>query len=524
VKLAFSAEKIELETTVKDMPSQLQRPTCRRRLFDVYITNFPQSMQSMDESKLQELLETISGVSCVRLTVKGTFCFFQVQGQNDYEQALEKLSGAEVGGKRLQAQKAKGRRGCTVKQTRLAETLHLLAMHNGITPLLETSQFFLLERALRTLYVGNVPPEATESDLHEAFEVIGRIEQTILIQDGDTQSHCGYGFVIFETHENCEQAVLSTKPVVLLEQQVGVQPSRPSQAIISIAHSAGLVDIDCNATPLLTSLLQGAKRQVSQKLGSFQQKHVYLQHPTTGVVYVAPKEQAARYIQSGQLLPYNGAMMMQNTGGLMMQNSPMMMQNSPVMMQHVPAMQQVPAMMMQNTQLQNMVPMSNPNYSYPNNYAVKGLVPQGTSMGTSVQNSIVRSQSPASLQPSRALLQPSRSPIQPSRAPPQPSRAPLQPCARLQPSCAPFQQSRTPLQASTTHGKKRAAEEKSASSQIRKIRKTNSKPTIISTRSRFSSENKENSSINSLATGKTVPFANRAPFRNAPFSIQIRQS
>ena len=54
------------------------------------------------------------------------------------------------------------------------------------------------------------------------------------------------------------------KVVLLREQlQLEIQALRPSFAIIFIAHSAGLVDIDCNAMPTLINILASIKTDVT---------------------------------------------------------------------------------------------------------------------------------------------------------------------------------------------------------------------------------------------------------------------
>ena len=93
---------------------------------------------------------------------------------------------------------------------------------------------------------------------------------------GDGAMHLGYGFVFFVDHADAERALDSHKAFLLREQQLTIQASRPSNAIISIAHNAGLVDIDCNATSLFISLLSAAKRDVASKLGSVTVSRVLL--------------------------------------------------------------------------------------------------------------------------------------------------------------------------------------------------------------------------------------------------------
>ena len=45
------------------------------------------------------------------------------------------------------------------------------------------------------IYVGNLPSEATEDDLRQAFEAFGQVETVTLIRDRDTGQSRGFGFV-----------------------------------------------------------------------------------------------------------------------------------------------------------------------------------------------------------------------------------------------------------------------------------------------------------------------------------------
>ena len=53
----------------------------------------------------------------------------------------------------------------------LSRSLHTLAKRNNITPVLEPKQFYLLERALRTLYVGNVP-QSNDTEVQVCYEEV----------------------------------------------------------------------------------------------------------------------------------------------------------------------------------------------------------------------------------------------------------------------------------------------------------------------------------------------------------------
>jgi len=54
---------------------------------------------------------------------------------------------------------------------------------------------------MKSLFVGNLPPSTTESDLQELFSAYGRVRSTKVVTDVFSGQCRGFGFVNMEGHE-----------------------------------------------------------------------------------------------------------------------------------------------------------------------------------------------------------------------------------------------------------------------------------------------------------------------------------
>ncbi|ORX73228.1 glycine-rich RNA-binding protein, partial [Linderina pennispora] len=57
------------------------------------------------------------------------------------------------------------------------------------------------------IFVGGLPPSATDADLNSAFSVYGTITETKLMIDRETGRSRGYGFLQFESESSALEAV-----------------------------------------------------------------------------------------------------------------------------------------------------------------------------------------------------------------------------------------------------------------------------------------------------------------------------
>jgi len=148
-----------------------------------------------------------------------------------------------------------------------ATVLYELALANGITPLLDQQQFYLLEKSLRTLYVGNIAQEVTELEIASCFRDYESLEDVWLVLDLETGEHRGFAFVVFDSHKTCEEVLAAEKFHSINGNIVKVQSSKPPKAVAELAKQAGLNDMEGHRTPLLEQMLSAARQQVESMRG-----------------------------------------------------------------------------------------------------------------------------------------------------------------------------------------------------------------------------------------------------------------
>ncbi|GAB4435384.1 MAG: RNA-binding protein [Anaerolineae bacterium] len=59
---------------------------------------------------------------------------------------------------------------------------------------------------MKRLYVGNLPYQTTEADLHDLFSEAGEVVSVIIVANRDTGRSRGFGFVEFATEAEAEAA------------------------------------------------------------------------------------------------------------------------------------------------------------------------------------------------------------------------------------------------------------------------------------------------------------------------------
>lgn len=215
------------------------------------------------------------------------------------QKAVQALNGAQVDGRQITVESATPKVHRQQNIT-FATVLYELALANGITPLLDQQQFYLLEKSLRTLYVGNIAQEVTELEIASCFRdacaQYGSLEDVSLVLNLETGEHRGFAFVVFDSHKTCEEVLAADKFHSINGNIVKVQSSKPPKAVAELAKQAGLNDMEGHRTPLLEQMLNAARQQVEimnlqrkAKLmdeiqNSAQQQ--YIHDPTTGQLYL----------------------------------------------------------------------------------------------------------------------------------------------------------------------------------------------------------------------------------------------
>jgi RNA recognition motif-containing protein len=79
----------------------------------------------------------------------------------------------------------------------------------------------------RKLYVGNLPYEATETDLQELFARAGAVESVTVMRDQMTGRARGFGFVEMSTDDEAQTAIRELNGSQLGGRSLTVNEARP---------------------------------------------------------------------------------------------------------------------------------------------------------------------------------------------------------------------------------------------------------------------------------------------------------
>lgn len=77
------------------------------------------------------------------------------------------------------------------------------------------------------IYVGNLPREATEEDLREAFEAFGEVTSVKIITDRFTGDSRGFGFVEMSNSPEAQSAISGLDGKELKGRSLRVNEARP---------------------------------------------------------------------------------------------------------------------------------------------------------------------------------------------------------------------------------------------------------------------------------------------------------
>ena len=79
----------------------------------------------------------------------------------------------------------------------------------------------------KRLYVGNLPFDLSEDQLHELFSAHGQVASTKLITDFNTGRSRGFGFVEMKTEEEAQTAIDKMNKAKVGEREIVVNEARP---------------------------------------------------------------------------------------------------------------------------------------------------------------------------------------------------------------------------------------------------------------------------------------------------------
>jgi len=77
------------------------------------------------------------------------------------------------------------------------------------------------------IYVGNLPPKATEDELRQAFEELGQVTEVRLIMDKFSGESKGFGFVEMPSKDEAEKAIAEMNGKEFMGSALNVNEARP---------------------------------------------------------------------------------------------------------------------------------------------------------------------------------------------------------------------------------------------------------------------------------------------------------
>jgi len=270
------------------------------QLMCLQVTGFP---ENWNKQKIKNYVTKQTGLEVLNIGQQGLKTCFSFR-RSEVQKAVQALNGAQVDGRQITVESATPKVHRQQNIT-FATVLYELALANGITPLLDQQQFYLLEKSLRTLYVGNIAQEVTELEIASCFRdacaQYGSLEDVSLVLNLETGEHRGFAFVVFDSHKTCEEVLAADKFHSINGNIVKVQSSKPPKAVAELAKQAGLNDMEGHRTPLLEQMLNAARQQV--EIMEINKKNLqrkaklmdeiqnsasqqYIHDPTTGQLYL----------------------------------------------------------------------------------------------------------------------------------------------------------------------------------------------------------------------------------------------
>ena len=77
------------------------------------------------------------------------------------------------------------------------------------------------------IYVGNIPHEATDSDLQKEFEAFGKVTSVNIIKDKFSGQSRGFGFVEMPNKEEGQAAIAGLNGKEMMGRELNVNEARP---------------------------------------------------------------------------------------------------------------------------------------------------------------------------------------------------------------------------------------------------------------------------------------------------------
>lgn len=80
---------------------------------------------------------------------------------------------------------------------------------------------------MKNIYVGNLPYNTTDNDLHDLFSQAGSVISARVITDRDTRQSRGFGFVEMDSSEDAAKAISQFNGYSLGDRSLTVNEAKP---------------------------------------------------------------------------------------------------------------------------------------------------------------------------------------------------------------------------------------------------------------------------------------------------------
>ena len=91
----------------------------------------------------------------------------------------------------------------------------------------------------RKLYVGNLPYDVNDADLHALFAAVGVVESVHVMRERETGRARGFAFVEMATDGDAMKAITNLHETEFGGRRLNVNEARPQEARIGFGRSRG---------------------------------------------------------------------------------------------------------------------------------------------------------------------------------------------------------------------------------------------------------------------------------------------
>jgi len=259
-----------------------------RRGTTVWVGSLPIGPEVKDLTRLERKFTKLVGFPAEFFNLKEAgYGFLTYDTEEKAEAATKMLNGADCWGSMLRASMAYAN---TEERELMNKKLVMMNRQIEGGNIFTITDLTLLEKSVRTLWIGRLPSGTTARDVKNTFEVFGEVYSSTIMRDKVTGIEKNCGFVCFKdwrsTHKAWEAHNKNKKMVKIMNCPLAICRANPHKRIQLSAFQHGLIDMDGNPTKLFTNSIYGEELAEGQDEGALPQAEYY-QDPNTGQIYQA---------------------------------------------------------------------------------------------------------------------------------------------------------------------------------------------------------------------------------------------